>query len=450
MKIVIVGGGKVGEVLCAELSSELNDIILIEKNSIILERLINKFDITGIEGNGASYDIQIEAGVQTADIFIAASEMDEVNIIAAILAKKIGAEYTIARVRNPEYSSQLNFVRETLGISLMINPELSAARDIARILKYPSALSVESFAGNKVNLIEIEVTENSPLNSLSLKDFRSRFGTVLVCIIHRDEEIIIPSGSTFLKVGDRIHVTGTYQDLAAFFKIVCRGDKQVKSTLIVGGGRIAYYLLHALSQSRVETKVIDISEERCEFLSHEFPNATIIQADGTDHDILEEQMINEYDSFVSLTGVDEENLMASIFAKHKGVPKVITKMSRIGILKVLKNINLRSFITPKQIVASEIIQFVRARANTQGSNVEALYRIADNQVEALQFRVKRGSRVCDIPLTQLQTKPDLLVAHIIRGQNVIYPTGNDRLQPHDRVIVVTREKSFDDIDEILK
>ena len=432
MKIVIVGGGKVGEVLCRELTSETNDIVLIDKNPMIIERMMNKFDIMGIVGNGASYDIQQEAGVASADIFLAVSEMDEINIIAAILAKKIGAEYTVARVRNPEYSQQLNFVRESLGISLLINPELSAARDIFKIFKYPSALSVESFASNRVSLIELEIQDHSPLIGLSLKDFRNRFGTILVCAIQRDSEVFIPSGDSFIQKGDRIHITGAYEDISTFLKITNYITKQVRSSLIVGGGKIAYYLLNMLKTSKIHPKVIEVNEERAKFLSEAFPNATIIHADGTDHDVLEEEMLTNYDAFVSLTGIDEENLI------------------RMGILKVLKNVDPQTIITPKQIVANEIIQFVRARTNTKGSNVEALYRVADNQVEALQFRVKKNSRVCGIPLSKLRTKSNLLIAFIVRGEKLIYPDGNDQLEPHDRVIVVTTQKNFDDIIDILE
>ena len=450
MKIVIVGGGKVGEVLCRELTSETNDIVLIDKNPMIIERMMNKFDIMGIVGNGASYDIQQEAGVASADIFLAVSEMDEINIIAAILAKKIGAEYTVARVRNPEYSQQLNFVRESLGISLLINPELSAARDIFKIFKYPSALSVESFASNRVSLIELEIQEHSPLIGLSLKDFRNRFGTILVCAIQRYSEVFIPSGDSFIQKGDRIHITGAYEDISTFLKITNYITKQVRSSLIVGGGKIAYYLLDMLKTTKIHPKVIEVNEERAKFLSEQFPNATIIHADGTDHDVLEEEMLTNYDSFVSLTGIDEENLILSVYAKNRGVRKVITKMSRIGILKVLKNVDPQSIITPKQIVANEIVQFVRARANTKGSNVEALYRVADNQVEALQFRIERNSRVCGIPLSKLKTKSNLLIAFIVRGEKLIYPDGNDQLEPHDRVIVVTTQKNFDDIIDILE
>lgn len=445
----MVGGGKVGEVLCAELATDANDIVLIEKNPEKLDRMINKFDITGLVGNGASYDALVEAGAETADMFIAVTEKDEINIIASILAKKLGVTYTVARVRNPEYSMQLQFVRESLGISLLINPDLSAARDIARNFNYSSALSVESLAGNRVSLIGLEIKGNSPLVGAELKDLRTTFGGILVCVIQRNGESFIPDGSTSIESGDIIYITGAYEDVSPFLDVLHKQSKPIKSTFIVGGGRIAHYLLNLLNRSGIKSKVLETNLERCENLSVDFPYAEIIHADGTDHDILEEEMLSEYDSFVSLTGIDEENIVLSAFAQQCGVEKVVTKMSRTGILKVLRNIDLQSIVSPKQLVASEIIQFVKSRANTEGSNVEALYRIADNQVEALQFRINHGSRICDKPLSDLPLKSDMLIAYILRGQELIYPDGSDQLQPHDRVIVITTDKSLDDIDDIL-
>ncbi len=449
MKIIMIGGGKVGEVLCSELSTIANDIVLIDKNPEKLDRLINKFDITGLVGNGASYDTLVEAGTETADMFIAVTEKDEINIIAAILAKQLGVDYTVARVRNPEYSMQLQFVRESLGISLLINPDLAAARDIARNFKYPSALSVESLAGNRVSLIGLEIEERSPVIGSELKGLRTKFGGILVCVIQRNGESFIPTGSTIIEAGDIIYITGAYEDVSPFLDVLHKKAKPIKSTFIVGGGRIAHYLLHLLNNSGIKSKVLETNLERCEHLSVDYPSAEIVHADGTDHDILAEEMLSEYDSFVSLTGIDEENIVLSAFAQQCGVEKVVTKMSRTGILKVLRNIDLQSIVSPKQLVASEIIQFVKSRANTQGSNVEALYRIADNQVEALQFRIKRGSRICEKPLSDLPLKSDMLIAYILRGHELIYPDGSDQLQPHDRVIVITTDKSLDDIDDIL-
>ena len=449
MKIVICGGGKVGEVICEELSTGNNDIILIEKNAAKLEKLINKYDITGLVGNGASYEIQQEADVANADMFIAVTELDEVNIIAAVLAKRLGAENTVARVRNPEYSTQIQFVKESLGISMLINPEFSAARDIFRVLKFTSALSVEQFSASRVSLVEVEVTAESPLVNLSLKDFRSRFGSVLVCIIQRGNEIIIPSGEQFIREGDRIHITGASKDTGRFMKIITNGEKSIRSILIVGGGRITYYLLKHLLQTKIEVTVVEVNPERCQFLAQEFPNVRVIQADGTDQEVLDEQLLDHFDAFISLTGVDEENLIMSVYAKKQGVKKVITKISRTSILRILEALPLRTIITPKRIVADETIRFVRGRMNSQGSNVEALYRLVDNNVEALQFRVKRGSKVCDVPLSKLRIKNSLLIAYIVRGEELLFPTGDDSLQAHDRVIIITTEKQLNDLDDIL-
>lgn len=451
MKIVIVGGGKVGEKLCAELSQEHNDILLIEKDEENLERLINKFDITGVVGNGANIEIQQEIGVDSADVFIAVTERDEINLISAVLAKNLGAKETVARVRNPEYSTQQHVLKESLGISLIINPELASARDIVRVLRYPSALSAESFAADRVSLVELEIDNSSDLNNMDLRTFRQQFGSILVCMSIRNNDVIIPDGNYIIRSEDRIFITGQVKDMESFFRRFGDNNKTIRSTLMVGGGRIAYYVLKALekSNSKINATVIEVDKERAEFFSHEFPQVTVINADGTDHAVLEEHEIEAYDSFMSLTGVDEENLVMSVFARHKGVKKIITKMSRVEILKILTNVQLRSIITPKQVVANEIIQFVRSRANAQGSNIEALYRLADNQVEVMQFRVRRQSKICNIPLAQLKLKANVLIAYIMRGEELIFPGGSDMLQAHDRVLVVTTQKMFDDLDDIL-
>lgn len=451
MKIVIVGGGKVGEKLCAELSEEHNDIYLIEKDDETLDRLIHKFDITGVVGNAANIEIQQEIGVSTADVFIAVTEKDEINLISAVLAKNLGAKYTVARVRNPEYSNHQSVLKESLGLSLIINPELSAATDIARVLRFPSALSAESFAAERVSLVEVEVEEASPLNGLNLRTFRQRFGSILVCMSVRDEKVIIPDGQYQIQSGDRIFITGQAYDMMKFFKLYGEDKKRIRSTLIVGGGRITYYIMKALEKahSKIEATIIEIDKDKAEFLSQEFPNATVIFADGTDHAILEEHGLENYDSFISLTGVDEENLVMSVFARHKGVKKIITKMSRVEILKILSLVQLKTIITPKQIVANEIVQFVRALANAQGSNIEALYRLADNEVEVMQFKVTKNSNLCNIPLVELKMKKNTLIAYIMRNNELIFPTGSDQLHEHDRVLVVTTEKMFDDLDDIL-
>lgn len=450
MKIIVAGGGKVGELLCEELSNQDHDLVLIEKNPDVLEHLLDHYDITGLVGNAAAYDIQVEAGVKDADVFIATSETDEINIISAIMARKIGAKYTVARVRNPEYATQFDFVRDSLGIDLLINPDFSAARDIAAIIKYPSSLSVETFMGGRINLVEFEISDRSSLVGIPLYDYKSKFGSLRVCIIHRGDEVMIPKADSRLQVGDRVHVTGFVKDMLKFRQCLLDGDGQIKSVMVVGGGRIAHYLLKLLSKSRIDTKVIEQDEDRCEVLSVEWPQTTVVWGDGTDPTLLEEEGLTQYDAFVSLTGVDEENLITSVYAKHSGIKKVITKMSRTKILKILGDIKIKSIITPKQLIANDIIRFIRSRTNLQGSNVEALYRLADNQVEALQFRVKKESKVCFIPLQELKLRKDLFIVSIIRNEELIFPAGQDSLQPHDRVILVTTHNHLTDINDILE
>lgn len=450
MKIVIAGGGKVGSVLCTELSSETNDIILIEKNPKKLDDLISKNDISGIVGNGASYDIQLEAGVKTCDIFIAVTPQDEVNIMAAILAKKLGAKYTIARVRNPEYSYHLDFVRESLGINLMINPELEAAKNMVSIIKFPTILSLQSFARNKVDLIEVEVAANSILENQSLSNFRNVYGDVLVCAIKRGEDTIIPSGIHTLQKGDHVYVIGNKRIVRKFYKIVSPDKSVIQSVMIIGGGRITYYLIDLLKGHKMDIKVIERRLDVAENLSDAFPDIEVILGDGTDQEVLENEGIENYQAFLSLTGVDEENIITSMFASQKKVKKVITKVNRELLLKIFNTLGVESIITPKRVIANIILRFVRSLSTSSVSDVEALYRIADNQAEAIQFKIKKNSKATNIPLIKLQTKSNLLIAYIVRDQKLIFPGGQDVVKENDRVIVITKDKTISNIDDILK
>ena len=450
MKIVIAGGGKVGSVLCTELSTEEHDIILIEKNAATLDALINKNDISGIVGNGASYDIQQEAGVDTCDLFIAVTPQDELNMIACILAKKLGAKYTIARVRNPEYSHHFDYVRERLGVNMMINPEFESARSISRIVKFPTVLSVQSFANNQVELIEVEVHEQTILENLSLNDFRKQFGNVLVGAIQRGPELIIPSGSDKILNGDYIFVLGEKQIIRKFYKKIRPHKNNVNSVLIIGGGRITYYLIDLLKEYRMNIKVIEQNQTIAEELSAAYPNIDVILGDGTDQEFLQQEGIENYHAFISLTGVDEENIVASLYAAQQKVGKVITKVNREILLKIFDTLEMEAIITPKRVIANSILRFVRSFGNPSVSDVEALYRIADNAAEAIQFKVKATSKTRNIPLEQLQTKEGILIAYIIRDKQLLIPSGKDEIKENDHVIVITKEKRFDDIDDILK
>lgn len=450
VEIVIAGGGKVGETISQELAREDNNIVLIEKKADRLEQIINKLDITGLAGDGADYENLVEAGVENCDIFIAVTPEDEKNIISAIIAKELGAKYTIARVRDPKYSNHMDFVRESLGITMVINPEMEAAKHISRILEYPESLRTEQFEKSRVNMVELVIKKGSPLHDKSLIQFREKYGDVLICVLTRDQKTIIPSGETIIKEGDIVHVTGAREDLARFYRKAGYKEKKIESTLIIGGGGVTYYLLNLLKHTDIDVKVIEIREDKAIELSYEFPDVVVIKGDGTDQELLDEERIHSFDSVLSLTGIDEENIINSLYALSLGVNKVLTKVSRTRLLKILGNMDLQSTVTPKHLITSKILRFVRSLGNTTVSNVEALIRIADNKVETLQFLVKETSRVVGIKLKDLNTKDDLLVAYIIRGDNLIYPSGEDEILAGDHVLIVTMHKSFDDVDDILK
>ena len=450
MEIVIAGGGKVGETISEELTREGHDIVLIEIKAGRLEQIINKIDITGLAGDGAEIDNLVEAGVQDCDMFIAVTAEDETNIISAIIAKELGAKYTIARVRDPKYTNHIEFVRESLGINMVINPELEAARHISRILEYPETLRIEQFEKGRVSMVELVIKENGPLIDTPLVQFRENYGDVLICAITRDYETIIPSGDTVLRKGDHLYVTGAQSDISRFYQKAGYKEEKIDSTLIIGGGGVTYNLLNLLKDKDMDIKVIEIKEEKAIDLSYEFPDVVVIKGDGTDQDFLDEERIRSFDSVLSLTGIDEENIVNSLYALSIGINKVITKVSRTGLLKILGNIDLQSIVTPKQLITNKILRFVRSISNTTVSNVEELVRIADNEVETLQFLVKATSRVVGVKLKDLDTKDELLVAYIIRGDDLIYPSGEDEILEGDHVLIVTKHKSFDDIDDILK
>lgn len=452
MKIVIVGAGKVGEYLFSDLNTEDNDIILIEHNQEILNEMLSKYDIMGICGSATNVDVLLEANADSADVFISVTTTDEINVLSCLFAKKLGAKYTIARVRNPEYSEKIDFVKDSLGIDLMINPELVAAGEIARNLKYLLALSVESFAEGKLKLVSILVKENSPLNNLVIYDLNRIFDSkILICIVERDGKTFIPSGNFVIKENDRIYFTGTSQSLFDFYKRMGVHTKNVNSVAIIGGGKIAYYLVNNLLQENIDIKVIEQKRDRAEFLSEKFPSKVkVICADGSNSEILDEEEISGYDSCVALTGIDEENIMISIYAKKIGVKKSIAKVSRLSLLNIISPMDDYSVVTPKKLVSDIITRVVRSIKNSQGSNIETLYRLCDKKVEALELKVTDESKAVGIELKDLYTKENILICCIIRNNKEIFPTGNDKIMVGDRVIIIARANEIQTLDSILK
>lgn len=451
MKVVICGDGKVGSTLSQQLSMEGHDVVIIDNNEKVVTQSMNTLDVMCIKGNAASRKVQLEAGVDHADLLIAATSGDELNLLCCLIAKKLGAKHTIARVRNPEYSDELRHIKDDLGLSMTINPELAAAREIARSLRFPSAIKVDSFAKGRVELVEFKILDNSPLLGRKLHELPkiSRV-RVLVCAIMRDGKAIIPDGNFTFEKGDKVTITAKPADIFDFFKAINIRQEPIKKVLIVGGGKIAYYLAQMLNDLNMQVKIIEIDEKQCNLLSELLPNAMIIHADATDQEILVEEGLLNADAYIALTGIDEENILLSLYALSKNVKKVITKVNRINFDDILANVGIESVISPKYITANQIVRYVRAMQNSLGSNVEALSRIVNNQVEALEFKVCDKFRYHDIPLKDLKFIPNLLIACLTRNGNMIFPDGNESIHIGDSVIVVTTQSGLNDLIDIIQ
>lgn len=450
MKIIIVGIGKVGQTLAAELSREGNDITVIDKQEGIVEEFSSQYDIMGVAGNGASYLTQMEAGIDAADLLIAVTGSDELNLLCCLIAKKAGDCHTIARVRNPEYSSELDFIKEELGLAMVINPEFAAAEEISRILKYPSAIDVDSFSKSRVNLLKFRISEQSVLCNMALADVSAKIRrNILICAVERGDELIIPDGNFSLKARDLVTIVGGTNDANEFFRQAGIISNQVKDIMIVGGGSIAYYLARLLIAAGIRVKIIDKDLKRCETLSELIPKASVICGDGTDKELLLEEGLTRYESFAALTNIDEENILLSLYAKKMGNMKMITKINRITFDEVIRELDLDTIIDPKNITSEYIIRYVRSMKNSLGSDVETLHKIIDGKAEALEFVIHGRSRVTDTPLLELKIKKGILVACITRRGKVIIPRGSDMMLVGDTVIIVTQQKGLNNIEDIL-
>ncbi len=449
MKIVIMGAGKVGELLCRDLSLENHDIILIEKDETRLTKILNHSDVNAILGNGASYEIQKEAQIDKADIFIAVTENDELNMIACVLAKKLGSKQTIARVRNPEYAEPSELMKNTMGISLLINPEKQAAQRCVQLLEFPQADSFECFTSNKAPIVELRVNQNFKLVGKSLVEFRATYKNLIVCAVSKNNNIEIPNGNHIIEVNSHLFVTGPLSELEKLYKDNGQKNSKIRSIFIIGGSLVSQYLIKAFEKSNVDIKLVEIDFKKAKYLSQKYPHIEVIQADGTSMDDLVEQGVQGYDALLALTGIDEENIIISMVGKSLGIKKTLTKINRRELIDIVDSVGLQSIITPKRIIADKILQYVRALDNSQGSSVEALYRIADDKIEALQFKVGEKSRMTFQPIKDLKLAENVLIAYIVRKGKVIFPTGNDRVYPDDRVILFSNNVHLRDLDEIV-
>ncbi|HOR21770.1 MAG: Trk system potassium transporter TrkA [Ruminococcus sp.] len=450
MDIIIVGGGKVGSALAEELCSD-NNVTIVDRNDARIKSLVNDFDIMGIAGNCLQTSVLAEANVDKCNIFIAVTSSDEVNVLSCLIAKKMGARHCIARVRSPEFDKQLVFMRDELGISMMINPDYIAANEIAKVLRYPEAINIESFAKGRVDLAEIRITSGSILENITLSQLSRRLRLdVLICAVQRGDELFIPNGNSVLKAGDKIHMTASHSAMVKFFKSISAAyrEKRVKSAVLIGGGRVAYHLAQQLIEMGIKVKIIEVDPERCEELSDRLNKVSICCADGTDHDVLREERVYDADAVVSLTGIDEENILLSLLAKNNGVEKVVTKVNRMTFLQLTDTLSLDSIISPKSIMVGQILQYVRAKKNSAGNNVTTLYRLVNERLEAIEFVIRDRKDYVDVPLKKLKLRSGLLIASIVRGNELIIPKGDDCLKVNDSVVIVTTNTGFKDLSDI--
>lgn len=451
MKIVIIGLGTIGKTILKNLSGEGHTITIIDEDKNCIENLIEKYDVMGVVGNGASMDIQNEAGVADAQLVIALTRSDELNILACLVAKKVGAKNTIARVRNPAYRKQIIDMKDDLGISMVVNPERETADEIFNIVNLPSVAQIEHFAEGKVSLVEVVAKKGSSLIGETLISLGQKLTTkVLICAVRRGDEVLIPSGRFEIREGDRIHFTANAKMLGDFLAEVNLVKSPLKKVMIVGGGRIGYYLADSLAKKKYTVKLIENDMQKAEELAEDLPRVTVVCGNGTQHDLLIEEGIEAMDAFVALTDIDEENMIVSMFAKKKKVRKTITQIKSDDLYSMLDELGIENNVSPKQVVANMIISYIRALANTVGSNVLTLYRLVNNQVEALEFSAKKQGRFYNKPLKALKIKKNCLIACIIRQNEVIIPGGDSQIQLGDNVVVVTTHKNFDDLTDVFE
>lgn len=451
LNIIIVGCGKVGMTLIEQLSKEGHDITLIDKNAAKVQEMSNLYDIMGLVGNGASYSVQMEAGIENADLIIAVTASDELNLLCCTVAKQVGDCAAIARVRTPDYSKEAGYLREKLGLTMIINPELEASLETARILYLPTALEVNSFAHGQAEIVKFKIPEGNLLDGMTIATLgKSITNEILICAIEREGEVYIPGGNFQIAKDDIVSFVAPRRHIRSFLKKIGFKTKQVKDAMIVGGGKASYYLAKQLIAMGIDVKIIEQNKERCEELSILLPEAIIINGDGTDEEVLREEGIEYAQAFIPLTGIDEENIMLTLHAKQVSNAKLITKINRSTFKNVISKLDLGSVIYPRYITSEAIIAYVRAKKNSTNSNIETLYHMFDNRAEAIEFRVDEPSSVTGIPLKDLMLKNDLLVSFIYRNGKVQIPSGLDTIEVGDTVMIVTTHTGLDNIQDIIR
>ena len=454
MRIVVVGAGKVGRVLTEQLAAEKHDIVVIDQDSDLIDSLVNIYDVRGVAGNGGCYDIQKDAFEDGADLLIATTSSDETNILACLVAKKLGTPHTIARIRNPEYEKQLHFMREELGLSMVVNPEKATAREIARVLRFPSAIKREQFCRQRFELVEYRINEGNPLVGLQLSDlYRNIRVKILICAVARGQQTIIPTGATVLQKGDKIYLTASARELESFFRKLNIFKARANNIMIVGASRITYYLVKELQDIQKRVTVIDSNAARCQAMSEKFPGVLVIHGDGADSELLSEERISEMDAFVPLTGLDETNIILAMYASQFPNCKVVAKINRPSFADLANQKGLVDSVVSTAAVTSETIaRYVRAMQNSFDSdNIKTLHRLVGGRVEALEFNVGPGLPFIGVPLKDLNLREGMLVAGIVRQNGApVIPSGADALQEGDDVVIVTTDTTLHALRDIVK
>ena len=450
MKIIIIGTGKVGFSLAEQLLNEKHDITIVDTQDSALRRATDALDIMSVKGNGVSTDTLREAGAEDADLLVAATNSDEVNMVCCLTAKHLGAKYTIARIRNPEYNLGLHELKKNMGIDMVINPENATAVEISRLLRFPSAANIETFCRGRVELMGFRLQEgdflvNQPLHALSAQVKQL---SLLVCAVDRDGEVTIPNGSFVPQVGDKLYLIGRPTSLDQFFRLLGRYSPKVKTVFIVGGGKISVYLTAILEKMKMRVKIVELSEKRCRLVSEMMPRTTVICGDGTDQELLESERMSAADAFVALTDRDVDTLIISLYAMQQGMHKVVTKCNRQNYTGIARAVGLDSVISPKLITAAQILQLVRGMQNSQGSVMNTLYRIADGKTEAMEFTVGPSTRHLNVPLRDLHLHKGILIAVIMRDGEIIIPEGSSCIQEGDSVIIISRDRPIQDLNDI--
>ena len=451
MNVIIAGVGKIGATLTASLVSEGHDVVVIDSDPQVIEDITNIYDVMGVCGNCADTDTLLEAGVKNCELIIAVAGSDELNMLCCFIAKKMGAKQTIARIRNPEYNDKsLGFLKQHLELSMIINPELLAGRELFTSLKLPSASKVETFSVRNFEMIEQVLREGSPLDGMSLSQLRSKFkAKFLIGAVQRGNEVYIPDGNFVLESGDRIGLTAEPAEISKLMKEMGIAGTKAKNVMILGGSRTAYYLAKRLAMSGSKVTLIEKDKALCEELCEALPKVTVINGDGANHEILLEEGLHSADAFVSLTGMDEENILLSSFAASQGVPKVIAKVNRDSLVPLAEHWGLDTIVRPKKLISDIILQYARALQNSEGSSMETLYKLMDDKVEALEFNVKEDSVLINRTFKELSLKKNVLIAGIVRSRKIIIPSGDDCLKSGDKVIVLAANQRINRLSDIL-